>query len=297
MKLCYSLAAAGVILLSSHAAQAGRQDVRNVPVFPGGPTHEAAALTVFEAIFPEEASYNGFGVRRDKVTVEQVERDGNNWWIAGRARYVGLVFGKKIGADRAKVRYDNGKIAVELGGMNTEIDSGLVLKRIEKWIAELGGSGNPRQPAPTPKSPRWLDAASDRTSVSTVKETTHGTVWHLEDADNGMVRLRSGNRHYRDNGSAMWLDAASDGESVSIVDGTTHGTLWYLEDAGNGLIRLRSANHHFRRKGSERWLDAASDGESVSLVNEKTHGTRWRLEDADGGGKYLRSFNNNFAPR
>lgn len=121
---------------------------------------------------------------------------------------------------------------------------------------------------------RWLDAKSDGTGVGLVNGRSHGTVWLLEETNQGSL-LRSTNQNHRSIGNNRWLDGMSNGTGVQLVSDTSHGAFWKLEQAQGGYL-LMSLNNNFRNNNF-RWLDGASNGNVAQLVNGKSHGTLWEL--------------------
>lgn len=121
---------------------------------------------------------------------------------------------------------------------------------------------------------RWLDAKSGGTGVGLVSGQSHGTVWLLEETDQGYL-LRSTNQNHRSSSSYRWLDGMSNGTGVQLVSDTSHGAFWQLEQVRDGQ-RIRSLNNNFRNNNF-RWLDGASNGSIAQLVNGTSHGTLWEL--------------------
>lgn len=121
---------------------------------------------------------------------------------------------------------------------------------------------------------RWLDAKSDGAGVGLVGGQSHGTVWLLEETEQGSL-LRSTNQNYRSNGSYRWLDGMSNGTGTQLVSDTSHGAFWRLEQVQGGY-HIRSLNNNFR-SNNFRWLDGASNGNVAKLVNGTSHGTLWEL--------------------
>lgn len=121
---------------------------------------------------------------------------------------------------------------------------------------------------------RWLDAKSDGTGVGLVSGQSHGTVWLLEETNQGSL-LRSMNQNHRSSGSYRWLDGMSNGSDVQLVSDTSHGAFWQLEHLRGGS-HIRSLNNNFRNNNF-RWLDGASNGSVAQLVNGTSHGTLWEL--------------------
>lgn len=121
---------------------------------------------------------------------------------------------------------------------------------------------------------RWLDAKSDGTGVGLVSGQSHGTVWLLEQTNQGSL-LRSMNQNHRSNGSYRWLDGMSNGTSVQLVSDTSHGAFWQLDQVQGGY-QIRSLNNNFRNNNF-RWLDGASNGNVAQLVNGTSHGTLWEI--------------------
>lgn len=121
---------------------------------------------------------------------------------------------------------------------------------------------------------RWLDAKSDGTGVGLVSGQSHGTVWLLEETNQGSL-LRSTNQNYRSNGNYRWLDGMSNGTGAQLVSDTSHGVFWQLEQVQGGY-HIRSLNNNFRNNNF-RWLDGASNGSVAQLVNGTSHGTLWEL--------------------
>ena len=119
---------------------------------------------------------------------------------------------------------------------------------------------------------RWLDAKSDGTGVGLVNGQSHGTVWLLEETNQGSL-LRSTNQNHRSIGNYRWLDGMSNGADIQLVSDTSHGAFWQLEQVQSGY-RIRSLNHNFR-SNNFRWLDGASNGNVAQLVNGTSHGTLW----------------------
>jgi hypothetical protein len=121
---------------------------------------------------------------------------------------------------------------------------------------------------------RWLDAKSDGTGVGLVSGQSHGTVWLLEETNQGSL-LRSTNQNHRSRGSYRWLDGMSNGTGAQLVSDTSHGAFWRLEQVQSGY-HIRSLNNNFRNNNF-RWLDGASNGNVAQLVNGTSHGTLWEL--------------------
>lgn len=113
---------------------------------------------------------------------------------------------------------------------------------------------------------RWLDAASDGTSVGLVNGKSHGTVWQLEQTAQGSV-LRSLNRNYRSLDSYRWLDGKSNGRNTQLVTRNTHGAFWQLEREQGGY-RIRSLNRNFSGQNF-RWLDVEAMAELYNLLTGK----------------------------
>lgn len=128
-----------LVALQTGLARADRHDVRGDEVFPGGPTYEEVTEEFFARfVYPEKLEYMGVGAGRDNVIVERIERDGNSWWITCRARYSGRILGRRIGADRVRVKYDNGHVTVDLGGMHGSINTESVANHVGEWVNKIG---------------------------------------------------------------------------------------------------------------------------------------------------------------
>ena len=131
-----------------------RHNVMAEPLFPGSSTtYEQTVRVYFESyVFPRGLKFKGEGIDRDNVIVEQIERDGNSWWIKVRARYSGRILGIGV-AERARVEYDNGNISVDLGGLKGVLNTG----GIAPWLSDVLGkhpdSGADQGQQPVPSAP------------------------------------------------------------------------------------------------------------------------------------------------
>jgi hypothetical protein len=133
-----------IFLVMTSAALAKKKDVRKDPVVPKTkhPTYEEAAEELGKKILPERGEIEyagvGVGVKRKNCICERCERDGSNWWITCRARYVGTykVLGqeREVGAERVRVYYNNGSVKVDLGGLKGAVDTKSAKKVIEAAI-------------------------------------------------------------------------------------------------------------------------------------------------------------------
>lgn len=131
-------------IASAMPAPAGNQNVINQKHWSGLTFGQMAEKFFAAYVFPPrmEITYKGVtaGINRDNVICERFESNGSKdikkkgYWITCRARYSGFVrvgvVKFPVGAERARVYYDNGKIRVDLGGLKGAFNT----KSIGKWV-------------------------------------------------------------------------------------------------------------------------------------------------------------------
>jgi hypothetical protein len=230
------------------------------PLVPGSSTtYEETVRVMFEKhVFPSSLSYKGHGVDRDNVIVEEVDRDGNSWWLKVRARYSGKILGIGV-AERARVHYDNGQISVDLGGCHGVLNT----EGIANWLNDVLGK-HPDSGPPAPGLPAgrvFIKSAhgeyflNHRTGdrLISLESTPYdpatgnydGELWRIVDAGNGRVFIKSAHGEYFLNHRIADRLISLESTPYNPATGAYDGELWHIVDAGNGRVFIKSAHGEY----------------------------------------------------
>ena len=104
-----------LVCLTPQQATAAEEDVKDEEVFPGGPTYSQAGEEICGLyVFPRGGKLYGVKVKREDLTCERFERDGNKYWITCKAKYEIAYEDVHVGTASPVIYYDNGHFKVDL---------------------------------------------------------------------------------------------------------------------------------------------------------------------------------------